>query len=361
MRLQGIWRKRQNEKNAPCLKDRRFQGCFNGREEWKVFGFIVILRAIATALVANIHFKGVYPNDILSFGGGYGLALFYMISGYLLANINANSSLKEWYLPKLLRLYVPLYIVRIIELLVGYKEISTIEIFLREFIFPGSWFGGSMVFLYLLYFVIVKYWLKGRADYKLGVTITAATICYIAFFVAKPSIATFSIQSLAVEKQFSIETPYLITHFIWIVCMFTGYWLRKTEIKLNKNYPMVILLITSILVFLAVRLITRDGKHVNLEFALGPAYVGFALALFMLLMKKRVFVPRHFKNNHGQTVGCHKHVFAGDILHSVHVDRMAEGLPFSNQFSFADYFDYGIGLCGTSVIAKNFKKISFVH
>lgn len=169
MRLQGIWRKRQNEKNAPCLKDRRFQGCFNGREEWKVFGFIVILRA------------------------------------------------------------------------------------------------------------------------------------------------------------------------------------------------MVILLITSILVFLAVRLITRDGKHVNLEFALGPAYVGFALALFMLLMKKRVFVPRHFKNNHGQTVGCHKHVFAGDILHSVHVDRMAEGLPFSNQFSFADYFDYGIGLCGASVIAKNFKKISFVH
>lgn len=250
-----------------------------------MFGFIVILRAIATALVANSHFKGVYPNDILSFGGGYGLALFYMISGYLLANINANSSLKEWYIPKLLRLYVPLYIVRIIELLVGYKEISTIEIFLREFIFPGSWFGGSMVFLYLLYFVIVKYWLKGRADYKLGVTITAATICYIALFVAKPSIATFSIQSLAVEKQFSIETPYLITHFIWIVCMFTGYWLRKTEIKLNKNYPMVILLITSILVFLAVRLITRDGKHVNLEFALGPAYVGFALSLFMLLMK----------------------------------------------------------------------------
>lgn len=32
--------------------------------------YIELLRAFATVLVANSHFKGVYPNDILSFGGG---------------------------------------------------------------------------------------------------------------------------------------------------------------------------------------------------------------------------------------------------------------------------------------------------
>lgn len=37
--------------------------------------------------IANSHFKGVYPTDLLSFGGGFGLALFYMISGFLLADM----------------------------------------------------------------------------------------------------------------------------------------------------------------------------------------------------------------------------------------------------------------------------------
>lgn len=88
-----------------------------------MFYFIEYLRAIATLLVANSHFKGVYPNDILSFGGGFGLALFYMISGFLLANIQNDTKLYKWYLPKLMRLYIPLFIVRIIEIIVGYREI----------------------------------------------------------------------------------------------------------------------------------------------------------------------------------------------------------------------------------------------
>ena len=32
--------------------------------------FIEVVRAIATMLIANSHFKGVYPTDLLSFGGG---------------------------------------------------------------------------------------------------------------------------------------------------------------------------------------------------------------------------------------------------------------------------------------------------
>ena len=57
--------------------------------------FIEVLRAIATALIANSHFKGVYPTDLLSFGGGFGLALFYMISGFLLAKIKRITKFTE--------------------------------------------------------------------------------------------------------------------------------------------------------------------------------------------------------------------------------------------------------------------------
>ena len=41
-----------------------------------MFHFIEILRFIAIAFVANSHFKGVYPNDILAFGGGADLRCF---------------------------------------------------------------------------------------------------------------------------------------------------------------------------------------------------------------------------------------------------------------------------------------------
>lgn len=68
--------------------------------------FIEVLRAIATALIANSHFKGVYPTDLLSFGGGFGLALFYMISGFLLANIKRSTKFTEWYFKKVARLYI---------------------------------------------------------------------------------------------------------------------------------------------------------------------------------------------------------------------------------------------------------------
>ena len=95
--------------------------------------FIEVVRAIATMLIANSHFNGVYPTDLLSFGGGFGLALFYMISGFLLANIKPNAKLTSWYTKKVVRLYIPLVILKLIEMLIGYLKIETVGQFFREF------------------------------------------------------------------------------------------------------------------------------------------------------------------------------------------------------------------------------------
>lgn len=250
-----------------------------------MIGFIEVLRALATALVANSHFKGVYPSDILSFGGGFGLALFYMISGYLLANMKEDVRFSKWYFPKLLRLYIPLYIVRLIELLLGYVKINSLRSFFMNFIFPGSWFGGSMVILYVLYFVLVKYWLKGESSRRIGIVLKVCMVCYCILFAAKPGIATWSIQSLKIEEPFSVETPYLITQFIWLSCMVIGYWLRKTGLTAKKNYPMIGGLAFSVLTFLGQRLLTRNDRYMVLEVILGPLYICFALSAFLLLSK----------------------------------------------------------------------------
>ena len=250
-----------------------------------MIGFIEVLRALATALVANSHFKGVYPSDILSFGGGFGLALFYMISGYLMANMKEDTRFSKWYFPKCLRLYIPLYLVRLLELLLGYEQINSFRSFFIDFIFPGSWFGGSMVILYVLYSVLVKYWLKGESGHRVGIVLGISAACYGILFATKPGIAAWSIQSLKIEEPFSVETPYLITQFVWLSCMVIGYWLRKTGVTAKKNYPMLGAIVFSVLVFLGQRLLTRNGQYMVLEVILGPVYIIFSLSAFLLLSK----------------------------------------------------------------------------
>lgn len=65
---------------------------------------------------------------MISFGGG--LALFYMISGYVLVNINENSRFYVWYLKKVTRLYISLITLRLIEIVVEYIEIRSAQIYL---------------------------------------------------------------------------------------------------------------------------------------------------------------------------------------------------------------------------------------
>lgn len=246
--------------------------------------FIEFLRAVATALIANSHFKGVYPNDIISFGGGYGLALFFMISGYLLADIKDNTKFFPWFKKKVVRLYIPLYIVRVVEVLSRTIVISSVRDFFINFIFPGTWFGGSLMVAYVLYFLLIKYWLKREKGNKALCLVCLCIIAYALLFLCKPKFASFSMQHLSIQP-FGVETPYLICQFIWFSSMMLGYWTRVNKVFIEKTFIVVLGLILSIAVFLAVKLVTKNSAYMGTEIALGPAYLIFAIALFMLLSK----------------------------------------------------------------------------
>ena len=121
-----------------------------------MIAYIDFLRFCAIILVANSHFKGVYPTDLLSFGGGFGLALFYMVSGYLLSNISKEQKFYSWYLKRLANLYIPLWIIMGVETAIGYVKIDGVDQFIRTFVFPGMWFTASMVIMYPLYYFFVR-------------------------------------------------------------------------------------------------------------------------------------------------------------------------------------------------------------
>ena len=46
-----------------------------------MFVFIEFLRALATCLITNSHYTGIYPSDIIANGGMIGNVIFFAVSG----------------------------------------------------------------------------------------------------------------------------------------------------------------------------------------------------------------------------------------------------------------------------------------
>lgn len=256
-----------------------------------MISFVVFLKFLAVVLVINSHCKGVYPTDILSFGGGFGLSLFYMISGYLLSDIKSTTRLKPWYIKKVIRLYVPLWIIKMLEVITGYLKITTAEELVRNFIYPGMWFTASIIILYLIYFFLVKYvFIYGERTIRISIYILI--ICYLLLFLFKPQIAVFSFSNLTFADSFSVETPYLISQFIWLICMLMGgYAGRMWETgRYNLNrFSCYCMLAVSFIAFFAIRVLGKRGFDLA-EIFLLFVYCGFAAAVFSLGMQKEDMV-----------------------------------------------------------------------
>ena len=248
--------------------------------------FIEVLRAIATMLIANSHFKGVYPTDLLSFGGGFGLALFYMISGFLLANIKPNTKLASWYTKKVVRLYIPLVILKLIEIVIGYLKIETVGQFFIEFIFPASWFGASMMILYLVYYLVVKFLYAKKGISSIWIADIFCAVSFLIMFVTKSKVGMFSLETLKIADSFGIETPYIISLPIWLISMLVGFQLRKrynnlkTKQKEQKKCPYIGGTFICMLAFLVVKLFEKRGTETVLMISFLVIYVGFAYCIF---------------------------------------------------------------------------------
>jgi hypothetical protein len=276
------------------------------KKETDMFYYIEFLRAIATVLIVNSHFKGVYPSDVLSFGGGLGLALFYMISGHLLTNINNETRFIGWYWKKIVRLYIPLYIVRIIEMIVGKTTIISFGDFFMSFIFPGTWFGGSMVILYVIYFLFVKYIFLRYKKKSVIVFSTFLVLGFAIFYVLKPSISTFSLEKMAIQSEFSIETPYLITQLIWMLCMLLGLYLKRYSNIHTKQSDRLLYLGSSIVfvaLFMCTKILIKHGGCEKIQFLLPISYVGFSYSIFVCFMSNEALYQKIYRTTFGKLLG----------------------------------------------------------
>lgn len=176
-----------------------------------MFSFINIVRALATCLITNSHFSPIYTYDIIAKGGALGNSLFFLATGFCLANCNGRFG--NWYSKRLLRLYVPLLLVSGFYLCVGKNIVETVFF---SYIFPQNyWFICALVILYPLYYLAVKYPFRNCKYSYTVVLILLYAIIYM--FLDK---SRYMVETV---EFFAIRFSYIFSFFLMLV----GAYLRK--------------------------------------------------------------------------------------------------------------------------------------
>lgn len=180
--------------------------------------FIDALRMLATILITNSHYVGVYPTDIIANGGLLGNVLFFAISGFCLSNIKLP--FHKWYFKRVSRIYPIVIIMVAFNCLIGRYSFTTPFDYIKGFIYPTSYnFIGAIILLYIPYYFIVQ--------------------CDNKFSTAKYSVSSialalvFAIQLLififAYDKSFyhidAVVEPMI--NFLYFEAMLIGYTVKK--------------------------------------------------------------------------------------------------------------------------------------
>lgn len=250
-----------------------------------MLAYVEFLRALAAALIANSHFKEVYPLSAMSFGASIGLAIFYMISGFLLTSISEETHFISWYLKKLIRLYLPLWLFRCIEVVRGGVEIECFA----DFFFPIVWFTASMTVFYPLYFLIIKYLYPKCGKYAFILIGGAGMLGFCVLFILKPQIGGMTVGSLDVGvNRFAIKTYSLSVQLLWMACLSIGALIKTNFEGAHKVFWKKYGLWVCFAIFVlstVMKLMPANENDLLWDFFAYFAYIGLAFALFRSLMQ----------------------------------------------------------------------------
>ena len=231
-----------------------------------MYSFIELLRAIAAMLITNSHFDGVYPWNI-SWGGCPGVALFFTISGFLLVSSAKKQDFFPWWSKKVIRLYIPLTIVNIITVIIGFRSASA-----SLFLFPimiNLWYVPCIAVLYIPYYFVLK---KLSGGYRLCVillTVVAYTGLYCVRF----------------RNEFFVEPEIWFRALYGFIAMLIGsliYDNKGSKLIKSKRLLSLLMAVSMCGGFLITKLLmNRVPILINLQFM--TQVFGVAFAAFMML------------------------------------------------------------------------------
>ncbi len=140
--------------------------------------FITVLRALATCLITNSHYTGVYPTDLIANGGLIGDILFFAVSGYCLYNVRL--SFPRWYGRRLWRILLPVWIATAVFMALGAYSLAAMPWY-RWYLYPTYYhFVASILVLYIPFYIIMKIpFLQTRLPWVMGGIAAVALFVYV--------------------------------------------------------------------------------------------------------------------------------------------------------------------------------------
>lgn len=205
-----------------------------------MFFFINVLRALAACLITNAHYTGIYPTDLIANGGLLGDVLFFAVSGYCLANVKYDLSLKgflQWYGKRIWRIYPAVLIMTAIYMLLGFYSLKDHNV-VWWYIYPTYYhFVASIIILYIPFFLIMR--VEGLKKNILWIMM-AIMVLWLGIYLI-----------LYDKSYYHIDTVYEpMIRFLFMESLLLGAWFRQNDSSLRNNFKIWYMFIASICVIL---------------------------------------------------------------------------------------------------------------
>jgi peptidoglycan/LPS O-acetylase OafA/YrhL len=232
-----------------------------------------LLRCIAILLITHSHLDALYPAPQIATGGALGNALFFLSSGYGLAEglRSVPSGFGSWYASRLLRLYPATVItVAVFELGArgGWMHWSVLD-YLAMFVWPTpAWFISALLIFYLGLYLTLRAGGIGLHRLVLGATVAV----YLAAYWTQVDL-----------DRYSIEGPSNFKWIFYFLLMMLGAYLSRTGSLIGPPRAWHYLAgLALALAYLGVGYALAQGQFTRYQFAIHAITVPLVMAIAIL-------------------------------------------------------------------------------
>lgn len=217
------------------------------------FAFIAVMRVVATILITNTHFGKIWPMPQLAVGGLIGDLLFFVVSGFCLAN-SGKTGFFQYAKKRILRIYPTIILVTFVFFLAGRTPISGWlgrEGVLGSFVYPTRFhFVESIVLLYICLYPCIRFdFLKKRIPVVMAVVAIGFLIAYI---------LTDRTVKLDVAEHFLVK-------FLFFEVMLYGVYIRQNVNKVKHPVLNWVMFLGSTAVYFASKMFISEKQFCDLQ------------------------------------------------------------------------------------------------